>query len=46
MDEDELAWAIKDVESEREKAVAQAVELTLILNELKKTAKLWTQGTN
>lgn len=36
MDEDELAWAIEDVESEREKAVAQVVELTFILNELKK----------
>lgn len=39
MDEDELAWAIEDVESEREKAVAQVVELTLILNELKKQIK-------
>lgn len=36
MDEDELAWAIEDVESEREKAIAQVVELTAILNELKK----------
>lgn len=36
MDEDELAWAIGDVESEREKAIAQVVELTAILNELKK----------
>lgn len=36
MDEDELAWAIEDVESEREEAIAQVVELTAILNKLKK----------
>jgi hypothetical protein len=36
MCEDELAWAIADVESEREGAIAQVVELTLILNELKR----------
>lgn len=36
MDKDELAWAIEDVETERDKAIAQVVELTVILNELKK----------
>ena len=35
MDEDELAWAISDVRAEREKAIAQVVELTAILRELK-----------
>jgi len=36
MDEDELAWAIEDVEFEMKKAIAQVVELKVILNELKK----------
>lgn len=35
MDEDELSWAISDVIAEREKAIAQVVELTAILRELK-----------
>ena len=36
MGEDEIAWAINDVETERKIAIAQVVELTAILNELKK----------
>ena len=36
MDADELAWAIEDVESEMQKAIAQVVELKDILKELKK----------
>ena len=36
MDRDELEWAIEDVKSEREKAIAQVVELTAILKELNK----------
>lgn len=39
MDEDELAWAIEDMESEREKVIAQVVELTATLNELKRKLK-------
>jgi hypothetical protein len=31
---DEVMWAIEDIKAEREKAIAQVVELTLILNEL------------
>jgi hypothetical protein len=34
MDTDEVMWAIEDIKAEREKAIAQVVELTLILNEL------------
>lgn len=34
MDIDELEWAIEDVKAERELAIAQLVELTIILNEL------------
>ena len=34
MAEDEKAWAIDDVITEREIAIAQVVELTVILDEL------------
>ena len=39
MAEDEIAWAIDDVITEREIAIAQVVELKVILKELKKQLK-------
>lgn len=36
MDKDEIRWAIADVKVEKKKAIAQVVELTVILDELKK----------
>lgn len=36
MDRDEIRWAIADVKSEKKKAIALVVELTIVLNELNK----------
>ena len=36
MDDDELNWAINDIEIEREEVLAQLVDLNCILNKLKK----------
>lgn len=39
MDKEELEWAIEDAKDERDKAMAQAKDLTLVIREMTKQYK-------